>query len=90
MIEDMRHLAVISALADELQEALTRYNRLSNGISDKDTLLRLRLEQNDLLAEIVRKQRRHLRYMNGEQIEPEIHSANCDIFVVVEGGFNAG
>ena len=49
--------------------------------------MKLRLEQNELLAEIVRKQRRHLRFMNGEQIEPETHYAEC--VLVGFGGVNA-
>lgn len=86
MIEEMQHLAVLKALADELQAALSDYNARCNGQTDKTTLLGLRLEQNTLLAEIVRKQRRHLRYMNGEKIEPETHYAEC--VMIGFGGYN--
>lgn len=73
MIEDATHLEVITRLADELQECLVRYNRNCNGELDKRTLLTLRLAQNAELKEILRRQERHLRFMNGEKIEPETH-----------------
>jgi hypothetical protein len=73
MIQDMTHLRVLHDLAEELQVNLIHYNQLCNGKADKAELLALRLMQNDELVEILRKQRRHLRYMNGEHIEPETH-----------------
>ena len=73
MIEDMTHLGVIESLARELQDNLNSYNRRANGETDKATLLALRLEQIASLREVLRKQERHLRFMNGEKIEPEIH-----------------
>ena len=75
--EDMTHLQVLHALAEELQQALADCNRKCNGIRDKATLLKFRLEQNELLEYILHKQRRHLRYMNGEKIEPEVHYAEA-------------
>jgi hypothetical protein len=73
MIVDMTHLGVLDALARELQDNLLHYNSRCSGIEDKRELLALRLQQNDDLTEILRKQRRHLRFMNGEKIEPETH-----------------
>jgi hypothetical protein len=60
-------------------------------MNEKAALLALKLEQNELLAEIVRKQRRHLRFMNGEKIEPEVHHVQCTMTGEGFGGFlNAG
>jgi hypothetical protein len=73
VIDDMTHLGVLDSLARELQENLVFYNSRSNGQTDKATLLALRLEQINTLREILRKQERHLRFMNGEKIEPENH-----------------
>jgi hypothetical protein len=87
MIEDMTHLAVMESLAKELMECLLDYNRKTSGITDKTTLIAMRLEQSDVLTEILRKQRRHLRFMNGEKIEPEIHYAECTIVGI--GGMEA-
>ena len=87
MIENMTHLTVLDSLARELQQVLTDYNRRANGVTDMATLVTLRLEQNTVLAEVVRKQRRHLRLMNGEKIEPETHYAEA---VMVGRGDSAG
>ncbi len=73
MIEDMTHLGVLDALARELQDNLSHYNHRANGKTDKATLIALRIEQIADLREILRKQERHLRFMNGEKIEPETH-----------------
>ena len=73
MIDDMTHLGVLDSLARELQANLNDYNGRANGQTDKATLLALRLEQITVLREILRKQERHLRFMNGEKIEPENH-----------------
>lgn len=79
MIEDMTHLAVFDALANELQDNLVEYNRRANGETDKLKLAVLRLEQSDALTEILRKQRRHLRFIKGEKIEPETHVVEATI-----------
>ena len=80
MIEDMQHVGVCDALAKELQDNLVEYNRQASGVKDKKTLLAIRIAQNDILREILRKQLRHLRYMNGEKIEPETHYVEAEIF----------
>jgi hypothetical protein len=77
MIRNMTHLEVLDCLARELQDVLIDYNRRASGQTDESFLVALRLEQNTVLAEVVRKQRRHLRLMNGEKIEPEIHYAEA-------------
>jgi hypothetical protein len=77
VIEDMTHLEVLKSLAWELQDCLIYYNARANGQTDKATLLALRLEQNAVLKEILKKQERHLRFMNGEKIEPEIHQVEA-------------
>jgi hypothetical protein len=69
----MTHLAVFDSLAKEMQDNLVDYNRRANGQTDKTILCALRLEQIVALREILRKQERHIRYMNGEKIEPENH-----------------
>jgi hypothetical protein len=79
MIEDVTHIPVLDSLARELQQCLVDYNSRANGITDKATLLALRLEQNDALVEITRKQRRHLKFMSGEKIEPETHVIEATI-----------
>ncbi len=69
----MTHLGVLQRLAEELQQNLVDYNSRANGQTDKATLLALRLEQIIVLRELLRKQERHIRFMNGEKIEPENH-----------------
>lgn len=71
--EDMTHLAVLDGLAREIQQNLIEFNARSNGKTDKAELLKIRLEQNDILKELLRKQRRALAFMAGEKIEPETH-----------------
>ena len=80
-MEDMTHLGVLDALANELQMKLIEYNALADGMKDKKELLRLRIQQNEELKEILRKQLRHLKFMNGEKIEPETHFVEA----VIEG-----
>lgn len=84
----MTHLEVLKALASELQDNLIHYNRLANGQTDKASALQLRLEQNAALREILRKQERHLRFMNGEPIEPETHYVEA--VIVGLGGVDPG
>jgi len=69
----MTHLGVLDSLAREIQQNLVDYNAQANGKTDKAELLRIRLEQNDALKELLRKQRRALALMAGEKIEPEMH-----------------
>lgn len=80
MIEDMTHLGVLDSLAKELQQNLIDYNARANGQTDKSTLLALRLEQIATLREILRKQERHIRFMNGEKIEPETHYVEAVVY----------
>ena len=77
MIGDMKHLAWFDAMANELQQHLSHYNKQANGITDKKTLLELRLKQNVELTEILRQQRRHLEYHLGMPVVPEVHYAEC-------------
>lgn len=77
IVKDVTYLGVIDGLARELQDVLTAYNNRANGLTEKAPLLALRLEQNEVLTETLRRQRRHLRFMNGEKIEPETHSVEA-------------
>jgi len=73
VIEDMRHLEVLAGLAREIQSVINNYNALENGVTDKQKLVEMRIEQNIKLLDLLRQQRRALQFMAGEKIEPEMH-----------------
>jgi hypothetical protein len=73
MVEDEQHLTIFDEITKELQENLVRYNQKANGESDKQKLIELRLEQNDVLVDLLKKHRRVMLYMAGKPIDPEMH-----------------
>lgn len=54
-------------------------------MTDKDALLRLRREQNSVMAEVLKKHARAMAYMAGEPYEPVAHAAEA-ILVGVGAG----
>ena len=84
-IEDMQHLAVIDAMAQEIYRQLNWYNELANGLVEKRALCELRLKQNHELTEILRQQRRALHYHLGLPYEPETHQAEVVMIGTGEG-----
>jgi hypothetical protein len=73
MVEDQRYLAVLDHIAQELQSAIVEFNRKANGVTDRDTLISLRMEQNELLTALLKKHRRAMEFMQGKTVEPEMH-----------------
>lgn len=84
-MEDLKYLDTLADIERELQEIISIYNLRSLGLVGKATLVRLRLEQNMVLAEAVARHNRVLRYFAGEPVEPVAHSAEA-ILVGVMGG----
>lgn len=75
------NLDALRALASEWRDTVEMFDRAAFGL-DEAALIKLRLEQNAILAEIARKQARHLRFMAGEKIEPENHECEAVLFAV--------
>lgn len=73
MIEDMRHLEMFAAHAQEVADVIVRYNECINGVTDKAELVRLRLNHVREMISLLERQARALRFMAGEKIEPEMH-----------------
>jgi hypothetical protein len=86
MVEDKQYLGVIDAIGMELHAILVDYNQRANGITDKSALIALRLEQFNALEESVKKNRRVLKFLNGEQVEPVAHSGEAVLVGVFGGG----
>ncbi len=87
MIEDQKHLGVLAAHIREIQEWVVNYNTTTNGVTDRETLLRLQMEFNNDLAETLRKQSRSLKFMLGDKVEPEMQFA--EIVLNGKGGVGA-
>ncbi len=48
------------------------FNQRLNGEDDKDKVLELLVEQNDILAEMAHRHRRFIDYHAGKPVEPEV------------------
>lgn len=79
-------METLDALARELQSQLIEYNHQASGITDKETLAKLRLEQNANMVELLRKQRRALEFMLGMEVTPEVQFAEA----IIEGKGGGG
>lgn len=73
MIENMKHLQVLRDLNNEIQALLNEYNARESGITDKETLVALRLEQSEALTSLLAQQRRALKFMRGDEVQAEMH-----------------
>lgn len=76
------HLAFFRDLAQELESIVISYNTMAFGLMGKDELLKLRLEQNDRMMEMLKKHRRTMDYMQGKPVEPMAHSAEAVLLPV--------
>ncbi len=61
----------------QLQDNLIAYNQRCSGVTDKDPLLALRIEQFVALRERVTEFERVLRFLRGEKVEPVAHEARA-------------
>lgn len=86
-MDDMRYLEVLDEIDRELQQVVVDYNLRMLGVVGKKNLLKIRLEQNLVLAEIVKKHNRVLRFQMGEEIEPVAHAGEAVLLGV--GGTGA-
>ena len=75
MIEDKTHLALLNEIATELERLVVTFNARASGITERGQLMALRLEQNELLAEMVHRHRRALDYAAGRPVPPQVHFA---------------
>ena len=85
MIEDLQHVTVLNAMAEEILRVCVRYNEQANGVTDKATLLDIRTRQNDELADLLGWHRRALDHMAGKPVEPIAHEATAVLVGVVGG-----
>jgi hypothetical protein len=72
-MEDGRYLTILHEMQIQLQENIVEFNKRANGINDRDQLLALRAEQYEALIEIVHRHKRHIAFMQGKPVEPEMH-----------------
>lgn len=72
-MDDLSHMQFFHDVERDLTEAIVLFNRRANGETDKQKLLALRIEQNDILMELLRKHRRAFDFMQGKPVEPVVH-----------------
>jgi hypothetical protein len=85
MVEDKQHLQLFDEIARQLEEAVVGFNRRANGVTDRDELLMIRREQNEVLAEAVARHRRAMNALEGKPIEPQVHFGES-VLIGVGGG----
>ncbi len=73
VIEDKQYLTILDDMAMELHSNLVVYNGKAMHEAEKDKLIAMRIEQNELLFQTLKKHRRTLEFMRGQKIEPEMH-----------------
>jgi hypothetical protein len=86
-MEDMTHMVPLDAIGRELVDIATEYNRRVNGLTDKAELIAIRREQLDMVEDFLKKNRRTLKYLNGDPIEPIVHHGEA---VLIGVGDQAG
>ena len=86
MIEDMRHLEIFHAHAQELLACIVEWNEKVNGVTDKAELCKIRLAQIAAMREVLHKQKRSIDFMAGNPIEPEVHFAEAVLVGTMGGG----
>jgi hypothetical protein len=89
-MEDKRYLEVLDAIRMELEGNIVDFNRRANGSSEmsKEDSVAIRLEQNERLAEMLKKHRRHLLYILGKEVEAETHDSGQIHLLPVGGGMS--
>lgn len=86
VVDDNRHLEPLNAMAKELQDNVFKFNERANGVTDKVELATLRAEQNDALAEMIKRHRRSIDFMLGKQVPPETHFGDAVLLPVFGDG----
>lgn len=81
----MTHMQFFTDVERELTAAIVDYNRKVSGVTDKATLIALRIEQADYLIELLKKHRRTMDFMQGKPVEPVTHFGEAILLPV--GGF---
>ena len=84
-MDDMSYLDTLADIERELQQIIHEYNMRILGLVGKAQLVGLRMEQNEVLMQVLEKHRRSLQYMLGVPVEPVAHSAEA-VLVGVMGG----
>jgi len=84
-MDDLRHMQLFDDIARELTFNIVDTNALCNGITDKEKLIEIRMRQNDILVELLRKHRRGMLYIQGKPYEPETHIVES--VLIGTGGF---
>lgn len=84
-MEDMKYLDTLADIDRELWEIVNSYNARLLGVVGRDNLVGLRMEQNEVLMQAIKKHRRTLMYLLGMPVEPVAHSVEA-ILVGVMGG----
>ncbi len=85
-MDDMKYLEVLDEIDRELQRVVSEFNLRMIGIVGKRNLLNLRMEQNAILADMVKKHNRILRFQLGEDVEPVAHAGEAVLLGVGETG----
>ncbi len=73
VVEDKRQITILHEIAMELENNIVQFNRQANGLTDAAKLIELRLRQNEVLTEIVQRHKRHLDFMQGKPVDPQMH-----------------
>lgn len=76
-IDDKQFLGLIDDQVRQIQANIVEYNSRANGMTDKEPLLNLRIEQYVALREMVVEHERILRFLRGEKVEPKAHEARA-------------
>jgi hypothetical protein len=85
MVEDATYLAIFHEIAQELEANIIEYNKQTSGVTGKDQLIALRMEQQSILMELLKKHRRAMDHMQGKPVEPETHFGEA--ILLPAGGF---
>jgi hypothetical protein len=65
-------LALLQTIAEELAKTVVNFNKRLSGETDKDKVLGLLVEQNDILAEMAHRHRRFIDHTAGRKVKPEV------------------
>ncbi len=85
-MDDMRYLDTLDDMDRELQQTIIDYNNRRIGMVGRANLLNAWIEENEVLAAIISKHRRVLKFLNGESVEPIAHSAEAVLIGVGSTG----
>ena len=88
MIEDKKHMALLEAIASDLATAVVKFNQQFNGEDDRDKVLALLEQQNDILAEMAHRHRRAIDFVAGRDVKPEVQSLESVLVGVGAGAMS--